>query len=103
MVVALALGEPMDIADLVGQRHYSVSISIQRLVDRGVIALPPMVECPTPSGQLAKVYVFKGDQGKRDSITAPRMSSLEIAELNGKRHDHIMRDITKMLEDLDEG
>lgn len=71
MVVALALGEPMDIADLVGQRHYSVSISIQRLVDRGVIALPPMVECPTPSGQLAKVYVFKGDQGKRDSITAP--------------------------------
>jgi len=28
------------------------------------------------------------------------MSSLEIAELTGKRHDHVMSDIRKMLEDL---
>ena len=28
------------------------------------------------------------------------MSSLEIAELTGKRHDHVMFDIRKMLEEL---
>lgn len=29
------------------------------------------------------------------------MSSLDIAELTGKRHDHVLRDITKMLNDLE--
>ena len=34
------------------------------------------------------------------SVIVKSMSSLEIAELTGKRHDHVMNDIRKMLEDL---
>lgn len=31
----------------------------------------------------------------------PGMSSLEISEITGKRHDHVLRDISKMLKELD--
>lgn len=34
------------------------------------------------------------------SVVVKSMSSLEIAELTGKRHDHVMNDIRKMLDDL---
>ena len=34
------------------------------------------------------------------TVVVKSMSSLEIAELTGKRHDHVMNDIRKMLEDL---
>ena len=38
----------------------------------------------------------------KDLVVAVKsMSSLEIAELTGKRHDHVMNDIRKMLEELE--
>lgn len=56
-----------EIADLVGSRHDNVRVTIERLAERGVIALPAMQEKPT-AGRPAQEYVFTGDQGKRDSI-----------------------------------
>src|SRR5690625_706308 len=66
-----------DIAALVESRHDSVRRTIERLVERGVIALPPMVEKPT-DGRPSKVYVFVGEQGKRDSIVVVAQLSPEF-------------------------
>ncbi|MFS8917612.1 Rha family transcriptional regulator [Pseudomonas aeruginosa] len=56
-----------EIADLVGSRHDNVRVTIERLAERGVIALPAMQEKPT-AGRPTQEYVFTDDQGKRDSI-----------------------------------
>ncbi|WP_328284169.1 hypothetical protein [Pseudomonas monteilii] len=71
MVVALAQGEPMEIADLVGSRHDTVMASIEQLAVRGVIAFPAMTEKSYTQGRPGKVYVFEGEQGKCDSSAAP--------------------------------
>lgn len=72
MVAALAQGEPMEIAGLLGNSHDKVMESIDRLAVRGVIALPPLGDRPTPSGQYAKVYVLEGEQGTQSS-SSPHM------------------------------
>lgn len=50
MVVALALGEPMGIANRVSNRHNNVMQSIERLAMRGVIGFSPMGEKPYTQG-----------------------------------------------------
>ncbi|MBG6243499.1 MAG: DNA-binding protein, partial [Candidatus Symbiopectobacterium sp. Dall1.0] len=57
----------LEIAELVKSRHDSVKRTIIRLVESGVITSPPMVEKPT-AGRPTTVYIFEGEQGKRDSI-----------------------------------
>lgn len=66
-----------EIADLVDARHDSVKRAIERLVERGVIASPPMVEKPT-DGRPANEYIFSGEQGKRDSIVVVAQLSPEF-------------------------
>jgi phage regulator Rha-like protein len=67
----------LEIAELVGSRHDKVKQSIERLAERGVIALPPMGEKVT-AGRPAAYYVFEGEQGKRDSIIAVAQLSPEF-------------------------
>lgn len=61
-----------EIADLVESRHDKVKQSIDRLVERGVIVQPPLGDEPGTDAmgrpRVTKVYVFSGEQGKRDSI-----------------------------------
>ena len=71
-----------EIADLVESRHDSVKRSIERLAERGVIQLPPVVEVknnqslsPNSKGE---IFVFSGEQGKRDSIVVVAQLSPEF-------------------------
>lgn len=57
-----------EIAELANSRHDSVKRTIERLAERDVIDLPPLVEYLDPLGRPAKEYVFSGEKGKRDSI-----------------------------------
>ncbi|UZZ08943.1 phage antirepressor KilAC domain-containing protein [Ectopseudomonas mendocina] len=67
----------LEIAELVGSRHDNVRVTIQRLADKGVIALPAMQEKPT-AGRPTQVFVFSGEQGKRDSIVVVAQLSPEF-------------------------
>lgn len=66
-----------EIAKLVGSRHDSVRRTVERLAERGAIALPPMVEKST-AGRPAQEFVFSGEQGKRDSIVVVAQLSPEF-------------------------
>lgn len=61
-----------EIAELVDSRHDDVKRSIDRLVAQGVIVQPPLADEPGEDAlgrpRPTKVYVFSGEQGKRDSI-----------------------------------
>ncbi len=58
-----------DISAITNIRLDSVKRTIERLAERRVITLPPTVEKPT-AGRTSTEYVFSGEQGKLDSITA---------------------------------
>lgn len=57
----------LEVATLVEARHDSVRRTIERLADRGVIQLPPLVEVKNHLRQRVGVYSFEGEKGKRDS------------------------------------
>lgn len=66
-----------EIADLVGSRHDSVKRTIERLVEKSVIHIPPTVEKPT-GGRPVEEYVFSGEKGKRDSLVVVAQLSPEF-------------------------
>jgi phage regulator Rha-like protein len=67
-----------EIADLVASRHDSVKRAIERLAERGVIQLPPLVGVKNHLGQTVEQYLFSGDKGKRDSLVVVAQLSPEF-------------------------
>ncbi len=61
-----------EIADLVEKRHDNVKRTIETLSEAGVIVRPQIEDEPGTDAmgrpRITKVYVFEGEQGKRDSI-----------------------------------
>jgi DNA-binding Lrp family transcriptional regulator len=66
-----------EISDLVNVRHDSARRTIERLAEKGVIQLPPLVEIAT-GARAAIEYVFSGEQGKRDSYVVVAQLSPEF-------------------------
>lgn len=71
-----------EIADLVGSRPDNVKVSIERLAEKGVIRLPALQEIEEINNLgltvLRERYVFKGEEGKRDSIVVVAQLSPEF-------------------------
>lgn len=72
----------LQISELVGSRHDKVMQSIERLVSKLVIIQPPVgseqsIDAMGRS-RTTQVYVFSGDQGKRDSIVVVAQLSPEF-------------------------
>jgi len=58
-----------EIADLVGKRHDNTKRTIETLCQSGVISKPQIEDgIKSANGVVEKVYIFSGEQGKRDSI-----------------------------------
>ena len=61
-----------DIADLLGSRHSDVKLSVERLMDKGIIAQSAMAFMQETKGNNRTYdigyYTFTGEQGKRDTI-----------------------------------
>jgi len=72
LLAATASITSRDIAELVGSRHDDVRRSIERLVKQGVIARPPTADVQEFGGNsrsyTTTMFLFSGEQGKRDSI-----------------------------------
>ncbi|HHP7422271.1 MULTISPECIES: Rha family transcriptional regulator [Providencia] len=68
-----------EITELVGSREDSVKRTIERLVDKGIISKPPMVNgIKTANGVTPQHYLFSGEEGKRDSIIVVAQLSPEF-------------------------
>lgn len=72
----------LHIANLVGTRHSLVKQSIERLAVKGVIVQSPLVTEQSLDAlgrpRAMQVYVFSGEQGKRDSIVVVAQLSPEF-------------------------
>lgn len=59
----------LEIAELVEKRHDNVKRTIETLVNSGVIIQPQIEDgIKSANGVVPQLYVFTGEQGKRDSI-----------------------------------
>ncbi len=60
----------LQIAEMLGSQHGNVKISIERLIDKGIIRHIALQDVKNNQGQTVKIYEFEGEAGKRDSIIA---------------------------------
>ena len=84
------------IADLVGKRHDNVKRTIDMVVASGVIVQPQIEDgVKSANGVVTKVYVFSGEQGKRDSIIVVAQLSPEFTAALVDRWQELEQQVSK--------
>ena len=95
----------LEIAELVEKRHDNVKRTIESLVNANIISNPQIEDgIKSANGVIPKVYVFKGEKGKRDSIIVvaqlcPEFTARLVdrwAELEGKNRELSKMEILQM-------
>ena len=95
----------LEIAELVEKRHDNVKRTIESLVNANIISNPQIEDgIKSANGVIPKVYVFKGEKGKRDSIIVvaqlcPEFTARLVdrwAELEGKNRELSRMEILQM-------
>lgn len=94
----------LEIACLVETQHQNVRISIERLAKKGVIQLPPMQLVENKQSLSANnktnVYVFSGNQGKRDSLIVVAQLCPEFTAKIVDRWQDLERQVAKPVDPI---
>ena len=89
-----------DMSVLFDKRHDSVKRTIKTLVSRGVIELPHSVVIPTATKPV-EIFVFKGNQGKRDSLIVAAQISPEFTASIVDRWIYLENEVKSLTEQLE--
>ena len=108
LISNIASMDSLEVARLLDCQHNNVRISIERLAKRGVIVLPSIQlvenkESLSPNNK-TKVYLFTGEQGRRDSyVVVAQLSPQHIGAVVDAwgRTQNTLNDLLQALEAFD--
>lgn len=96
----------LEVSELVQSRHDNVKVTIERLINRGVIAHPAMQDMQIKGGNnrkyKQKVYRFEGEQGRLDCITVVAQLCPEFTAALVKRWDELEKEVVVLKRQLEE-
>ncbi|EKM0161949.1 hypothetical protein PTQ84_001940 [Escherichia coli] len=84
-----------EISEFIGVRFDNIERSLHRLVNQGVVKLPPMEEVKNHRNQTVKDYVFSGKQGRLDSIVLIAQNVPEMTRKLVERWDYLENELLK--------
>jgi anti-repressor protein len=85
----------LDMSELVGSRHNNVKVAIERLMEKGIIQYAALQHVKNLLGRSVEVYVFRGLQGKRDSIIVMAQLSPEFTAVLVDRWQQLEAQLAK--------
>ncbi|EPB5932639.1 hypothetical protein ACRQR1_002941 [Escherichia coli] len=88
-----------EISEFIGVRFDNIERSLHRLVNQGVVKLPPMEEVKNHRNQTVKDYVFSGKQGRLDSIVLIAQNVPEMTRKLVERWDYLENELLKKEEE----